>query len=216
MMHPIQPNQINVNPFLMARSNTVVSSRIEGARGSQILKYKDGTEWVVLPINKVQERFCGFLYLNRAIKNSGLEHIKAAENKIAIHNEKQIIYLSRYCGDTKPEDSDHKEEISILERKIGFIDTIYNANLRKQDDAIFVFDTEKNSFAQQLHGIIDSFIPLHNALLALLIESSGYDQEQIDHLKQEAQEILRASQPIRFDSASRVVKCSALEGKEEE
>src|SRR5690348_7415785 len=97
--------------YTMRSSNTITEER-EGGRGNQqiILKYQDGTEWIFLN-NRGKERFCGFLYLEKAINDVGLKTIKAAENKIAIRGS-QIIYLSRYCGEEKPGFMEFHEELS--------------------------------------------------------------------------------------------------------
>ncbi len=123
--------------------------------------------------NAQQERFCGFLYLESAIAEAGLKHIQAAPNKLALHD-RQIIYLSQYCGENKigfPEQLKYADELATLNQKIGFIDTLMGANLRCIGDQIFVFDTEKSSFDPKVRDKIDTFTPLHNAI-RLAIEKS--------------------------------------------
>jgi hypothetical protein len=157
----------------MDPSNEVVEMR-RGGRFNQsiILKYQDDTEWVFLN-NKPEERFCGFLYLQKALEESNLNTIQAAENKIAIHDRK-IIYLSRWHGDKKPdfmELFEYNNELSTLKQDIGFTDTIGNANLRKQDGVVYVFDTEKGSFDKSVHEKIDSFVQQHDIIRSVLEKS---------------------------------------------
>lgn len=173
----MQPVEIQQNPYVMDSSNKFVDMRA-GGRGNQckILKFEDDTEWVYLP-NSAQERFCGFLYLENAIKESHLEKVKAAENKMAIHNRK-IIYLSRYRGEEKLSfltSAKYAEEIGILKEQIGFTDL---TNLRVQGAAVYVFDTEKMSFSENVHEQMDAFIHQHDALRASLEELLRNEQEQ--------------------------------------
>lgn len=168
-----QIQQIDHSQYIIDSSNKIVSMR-KGGRLDQsiILKYEDNSEWVFLN-NRVVERFCGFLYLQKAIKELSLNNIQAAENKIAIHGRK-IIYLSRYYGDEKPdfmELSEYDSELSVLRQDIGFTDTIGNANLRKQDNTVYVFDTEKGSFDKSVHEKIDSFVKQHDVIRSLLEKS---------------------------------------------
>jgi hypothetical protein len=165
--------QNNNNSYIMNPNNQLVGMR-KGGRFNQsvILEYQDKTEWVFLN-NKTEERFCGFLYLQKAINDSNLHTLQAAENKIAIHDRK-IIYLSRYYGDKKPEFMElfeYNNEISILQQKIGFIDMTGNCNLRKKDNFVYVFDTEKTSFDKSVHEKIDSFVHQHNVIRSILEES---------------------------------------------
>ena len=92
--------EVNSNDYIMDPANKVTGLR-QGGRGnsSNILKYADGSEWVVLMKNPI-ERFCGFLYLQEALSELNVGKIEAANNKIAIHR-KEIIYLSKYHGDNK-------------------------------------------------------------------------------------------------------------------
>ena len=154
-------NYIMAEPFTSMR---------KGGRFDQstILKYEDGSEWIFLN-NVPKERFCGFLYLQNALKESGLNNVFAAENKMTMHNH-QIIYLSRYCGEKRPEYFEHKANLQTLSDKIGFTDTAGCANLREEDGKIYVFDTEKHSFDPTVRHKIDSFIPLHDAIKASLEE----------------------------------------------
>lgn len=170
--------QFDHSQYIMGSNNKIDSMR-KGGRFNQstILKYEDKSEWVFLCNNGI-ERFCGFLYLQNAIKDSNLKTVQAAENKIAIHDRK-IIYLSRYYGDKKPDSTElleHDNELSVLKRDIGFTDTAGNANLRKQGNAIYVFDTEKSSFDQSVHGKIDSFVQQHDVIRSAL-EISLQDEE---------------------------------------
>ena len=161
------------NSYIMNPNNKIVEMR-NGGRFNQsiILKYQDDTEWVFLS-NKPEERFCGFLYLQKELKKSNLNKIQASENKIAIHDRK-IIYLSRWHGDKKPDFSEtdgYTKELLTLEQDIGFTDMSGNANLRKKDDVIYVFDTEKHSFDRSVHEKIDSFVHQHKAIREILEKS---------------------------------------------
>lgn len=156
---PFGTEQTDYKKYIMDTSNEIAEMR-KGGRGDQvtILKYQDGTEWVFLS-NSPVERFCGFLYLQKALEESNLNTIQAAENKIALHNRK-IIYLSRWRGEVKPGFMEYRQELSTL-AKVGFTDTAFNANLRVQDGVVYVFDTEKSSFDVSVHEKIDSFISQH-------------------------------------------------------
>ncbi len=166
---------INFDDYTMSPDNTITDMR-RGGRFDimQILTYTDGTEWVFLD-NKPTERFCGFLYLQNALNEMGLTKLRAAENKMAL-NGRQIIYLSQYCGETRPGftggsgpiDKETFHELSVLDNEIGFTDTAGMANLRKKEDAIYVFDTEKTSFASTVRDKIDAFRPLHDQIRASL------------------------------------------------
>ena len=147
------------NSYIMDPDNEMVSMR-RGGRGNQsvILQYQDDTEWVFLN-DKPQERFCGFLYLQKALKESNISTIQAAENKITIHDRK-IIYLSQYCGEKKldfMESGKYMNELSILAKTVGFTDMLAYANLRLKDEIVYVFDTEKSSFDKSVREKIDSF-----------------------------------------------------------
>lgn len=173
--------QVDFNQYIMDPTNEIVEMRKGGMfNRAIILTYKDGSEWVFLN-NKGEERFCGFLYLQNAINELNLKCIRAAENKIAIH-EKKIIYLSKYYGDKNPDTMDFEnndnlsDELLALKRDIGFADTAGNANLRKQDNVVYVFDTEKSSFAKSVHEKIDSFAQQHKALRSTLEESLNEPQ----------------------------------------
>jgi hypothetical protein len=153
--------------YIMSSSNQIENMR-RGGRFNQsiIVTYTDKSEWVFLG-DKQRERFCGFLYLQNALKESSLNKIHAAANKMAIHD-KKIIYLSGYCGETKPGFFDLIGQVSALNTDIGFTDTAGGANLRKIDNEIFVFDTEKSSFASKVHEKIDAFVKLHDAIRSSL------------------------------------------------
>ena len=162
----------------------------KGGRFNQsiILKYEDDTEWVFLNNNQ-KDRFCGFLYLEHVFKrlNSestlkklsskelNLNKIAAAENKMAIYDGK-IIYLSRYCGEKKPEFFEHMDMFQTLQKKIGFIDIMGCANLREKDDKLYVFDTEKSSFSSSVHQKIDLFVNLHDAIRSSLEEKLSWNE----------------------------------------
>lgn len=165
---PHVAHETDNNSYIIDDTNKIMSTR-KGGRLNQstIVKYDDGTEWVLLT-DKLKERFCGFLYLQNAIKESGLNNVKPAENKMSIHGQK-IIYLSRYCGEEKPKLLlDHSEELLTLKKDIGFTDIAESANLRKRDGKVYVFDTEKRSFKSDVHGKIDSFVHSHDAILKSL------------------------------------------------
>lgn len=165
-----QVQQVDNNQYIMSSTNKIVEMR-KGGRFNQsiILRYEDNSEWVFLN-NRPEERFCGFLYLQKAIKESNLNSVRAAENKIAIHD-RQIIYLSRYYGDKKPdfmELHEYNDELSVLQQDIGFTDAVGYTNLRKQNNTVYVFDTEKNSFDKSVHEKIDSFVQQHNLILSVV------------------------------------------------
>ena len=87
----------DIESYVMASDNPITNLRRGGRHDqSTILTYADGTEWVFLT-NKAKERFCGFLYMQNAIKEAGLAKVKAAQNKMAIvedeqHGQKLFIY----------------------------------------------------------------------------------------------------------------------------
>jgi hypothetical protein len=170
-------NPPSSNPYIMNPANPVVNMR-RGGRFNQsiILKYEDGSEWVFLN-NRAEERFCGFLYLQKELKDLGVSRVQAAENKMAIQDRK-IIYLSKYYGDNKPDFMElhgYGKELSILDREVKFTDTTANANLRKKDGVVYVFDTEKGSFHSSVHEKIDSFVGQHNLIRSILEESLEND-----------------------------------------
>lgn len=140
-----------------------------GGRLSQsiILKYDDRSEWVYLN-NNVEERFCGFLFLQNALRELNINNILPAENRMAIH-EREIIYLSKYCGEKKLDSPENDDKLEIL-RKVGFIDFAGYANLRIEDGKIWVFDTEKSSFDKEIRDTIDVFVDLHKTIRASLEE----------------------------------------------
>ncbi len=151
--------------YIMDPNQYIVSQR-EGGRGKQItiVQYQDGTEWVYLS-DKQKERFCGFLYLQDVIQKANEQQsVAPAQNRMALHQGK-IIYLSRYCGETKPEFFKYLERILVL-AKIGFTDTGQMANLRVQNNILYVFDTEQNSFAPETGEKLHAFEPLHDAIRA--------------------------------------------------
>lgn len=164
----------DLSNYIMSNSNQIKSMRYGGRfNQSIILTYTDTSEWVFLN-DTPKERFCGFLYLQDAIKKAGLSTIRAADNKMALHD-KKIIYLSRYCGEIKPNEYEFLDplkfsEFSILKNKIGFVDMLGSANIRKKNDKIYVFDTEKLSFHSSVRKNIDSFVELHDKIKAHLEE----------------------------------------------
>jgi hypothetical protein len=135
--------------YIMDSNNQIIGMR-QGGRFNQsiILNYEDSTEWVFVD-NKQKERFCGFLFLQKALKESNLHNMLPAENKMAIHDRK-IIYLSKYCGEKKPDSFERIKDIRAL-NNLGFTDTPGGANLREENDKIYIFDTEKGSFDKSVH-----------------------------------------------------------------
>lgn len=159
--------------YIMDSQNGITSMR-EGGRfnRSVILTFADESEWVFLS-DKGKERFCGFLYLKKALERAGVDKIFAAENKMAIHDGR-VIYLSEYQGETKIDDPNMKwtedlgEQLRKLNDEVGFIDTVAGTNLRLKNDSIYVFDTEKTSFSPAVRPEIDQFLPEHDAIRASL------------------------------------------------
>lgn len=158
--------QIDYSEYVMDQNHKIVGMR-NGGRGnsSLIVQYEDGSEWVYLG-NRTAERFCGFLYLQEALKQAGLENVFAAQNKLAVNNGK-ILYLSRYCGERKPQFEEVSKVNQVLS-KIGFTDNSASANMRKIDDTMYIFDTEKLSFDKSVYAAIDSFKPLHDEIRSRL------------------------------------------------
>lgn len=174
---PFKMNQINSNnDYIMDPDIKIIETKIREMRINEvksktfvILRYQDGTEWVHLEDNPI-ERFCGFLYLINELKVLDVIKIQAVENKMAI-KDKKIIYLSKYYGDEKPYIGyDFCKELFILNDEIRYTDTDGNRNLRKKDDTIYVFDTEKRSFGKSVRDRIDAFVEQHNALRSILEE----------------------------------------------
>jgi hypothetical protein len=152
----------------------IIDSELAGMRkggrfnNSTILTYEDGTEWIFLN-NKAEERFCGFLFLQDALKQSKVDGVGAAANKMAMHNG-SIIYLSKYCGETKPDYLESLKKINYIKTNAGFTDLTGCANLREVEGTIYIFDTEKGSFDPRVRDAIDQYLPLHNAIKASLEE----------------------------------------------
>lgn len=63
------------------------------------------------------------------MKEASLSMIKAALNKMVLHNSK-IIYLSKYCGEAKNYHGEEIQGLTALDRKVGFVDTLGGASLR--------------------------------------------------------------------------------------
>ncbi len=158
----------NNTPYIDPRDyfldSEIIAER-KGGRGDNCTIYKDttGTEWVKLEGN-VKLRFCGFLYLKKALEESNLDYIKAAENKIAIHDRK-IVYLSKYCGEEKVSFFKYIEKLQPLQT-LGFTDIA--ANLRILDEKIYVFDTELKSFNQNVYEKILTYKPTHKSIRAFV------------------------------------------------
>jgi hypothetical protein len=150
----------------------ILDSELVGIRqggrfnNSTILTYEDRTEWVFLN-NKAEERFCGFLFLQNALKQSNVDGVVAAENKMATYKG-DIIYLSKYCGETKPDCVDNFQKINCIKTNAGFTDLIGCANLREVEGTVYIFDTEKGSFDPRVRDTIDQYMPLHNTIKAFL------------------------------------------------
>lgn len=123
---------------------------------------EDGSEWVVLLNGNLKERFMGYLYLEAAISELATDRLKAAENKIGSYMDK-IHYFSRYVGENKLTFLDFHDEKNLLS-ETGFKDFIGNANLRKKDDILYVFDTEKGSFSDEVHSKISEFEVMHDTI----------------------------------------------------
>ena len=158
----------NYSNYIMNPDNQITGMRLGGRLNqAKILTYEDGSEWVFLT-DKGKERFCGFLYLQNALKESNIENIEAAENKIAIYD-KKIIYLSKYYGDEKPDPWKNLDKIQAI-RKTGFSDLSNCANLREQNGKTYIFDTEKFSFNPDVHNEIDSFAPVHDEIIESLLQ----------------------------------------------
>jgi len=161
--------KVDYSAYIIDSSNQIKEIR-KGGRLNQsvILTFEDNSEWVFLN-NKGKDRFCGFLYLQGALKAANLsDRIVAAENKMAFHN-REVIYLSKYCGENRPDVFECFSEVAEL-KSVGFEDTIGAANLRKYDGKICVFDTEKGSFAPSVREKIDAFTIVHDSIRATLEE----------------------------------------------
>ena len=159
--------------YIMDTTNNVVGNRHEERLNqSTILKYADGSEWVLLD-DKPEERFCGFLYLEQALRDLNMSRVQAAENKIAIHDRK-IVYLSKYYGDYEPrrvELHQYDQELEVLDQEVKFTDIVGGKNLREKDGVVYVFDTEKGSFHRSVYLKIDSFIQQHTIIRSILEKS---------------------------------------------
>lgn len=127
----------------------------------KIITYDDGSEWVLLN-NPLRDRFCGYLFLKNALELSNIQNVEAAENRMAL-NDKTVIYLSKYCGEVKPDILERFEDTAAV-RRIGYRDLDGYTNLREKDGTIYIFDTEKTSFKKPLREEIDSFGPLHDKI----------------------------------------------------
>lgn len=156
----------NYDSYIIDPNNQLQGVRA-GGRGNamQILTYQDGTEWVYLA-NKQSQRFCGFLYLQDALKREGFDNILPAENKMAL-NGRQIIYLSRYCGEQRVEDFSKARTVFANLQKIGFTDNFGGCNLREIGEKYYVFDTEPASFTG-VSSQINAFMPMHDAIRKVL------------------------------------------------
>lgn len=152
--------QINYSNYIIP-GDFVTERRGSGLRGNEfyILKSKDGTEWVHLTDpRKNKERFCGFLYL----QNAQLNEVVPAENKMSKYRG-DIIYISKYCGENRPNMLQAAEAVSEL-LNIGYKDLQMCTNMRIVDKKLYLFDTEKSSFYAKVHDQIDSFSALHDAI----------------------------------------------------
>jgi hypothetical protein len=172
---------VDYDSYIMSSKNQISKMRYGGrGGGSLILTYTDGTEWVLLN-DQLKDRFCGYLYLQNALKEAHVEKIKAAPNKMAIHD-REILYLSQYCGEKRlgaVEMTKYDNQLSTLE-EAGFADMVGCTNLREMNEEIFVFDTEKNSFKSKVHEKIDSFAQLHDKIRSVLEDSIQTDNKKND------------------------------------
>lgn len=164
-----------------------ISAIRKGGRSNsfQIVTFDDRSEWVVMT-DKGNERFCGYLYLKNALEKAGSSKVKAAENKL-FWDKGKVYVLSRYCGEKKLEMKDLLSNPNYIEclkliDKVHFSDTLGFANLRKEEDKIYVFDTEKNSFASSVHEKIDEMEGTRAKIEKLLIQKvSGVEQPESKH-----------------------------------
>jgi hypothetical protein len=156
------------------------------ANAYHMFQYEDNTEWIMLD-NQLAGRFCGFLFLQQALKDAGYNHIIAAENKLAIIDD-QVCYLSRYCGEElppKPKGMSFLGNPTVDLTEIGFTDG--NANLRMKNGINYVFDTEKGSFHSSVHAQIDAFMPLHDKIRACADQILASRQTAASPTTQEAE-----------------------------
>jgi len=144
-----------------------------GTRSFSVLTLEDGTEWVLG--DRSIQRFLGYLYLKKSIEYHQLVKFRPAEvryiykpkikDRISVRvktinegslkglrtiNSSDFFSVSKYMGDTKPEEQDIPfGEKFILVSEIGFVDIAYGANLRKEGDHIYILDTEYGSFKSE-------------------------------------------------------------------
>lgn len=142
---------------------SVTIQRTERKRNQTIHTLSDGTQWVQLK-DHGEERFRGYLYLNQALKNN--DFVQAAENKMMLLKTGQIIYLSKYCGDQKPDNLEPALEQAYkgLKEKPGYTDTENYSNARIQDGKLYLFDTEKFSFSPAVHNKIGAMEKTRDAI----------------------------------------------------
>lgn len=167
----------NLEQYLIDPSVAFLHER-NGGRGDniEIITLSDGTQWVPLLDSKVHERFCGFLFLKKALEEAGRSKVKPADNKL-FFNGKKVLYLSRYCGEKKMEGFKFLEDWIALVQA-GFTDTGESANMRIVEGELRVFDTEKASFDPKVHGQIDAMEATRAKIEALLLSKVETKEEE--------------------------------------
>jgi len=167
-----KPENYIINP-----SQLPVKTRMGGRfNNHRIVTYENGTEWLVLQ-DKPKERFSGYLYLENSISANGLEHVRAAKNRLAYLGGKEIALLSEYCGDTKTElmslgftiSPNVFDELITISEKIGFTDDPASANGCVYKSKLCIFDTEKASFDRKVHPDINAYDPRFKEVFESLV-----------------------------------------------
>ncbi len=159
--------------YVMQADNQIISE--EEGHGSVVLTYADGSKWVWLK-DKPEERFVGFLYLEKALETIEVHSVAAASNKIALHG-REIIYLSEYVGEIHPSVFKYFNEIRAIQN-IGFVDIC--GNLREKEGKVYVFDTAMNSFEYRIRHEICIFNKVHDAIRSSLEERFRKDYLDLD------------------------------------
>ncbi|MCP5508167.1 MAG: hypothetical protein H7A37_07690 [Chlamydiales bacterium] len=169
------PSNYNSSDYILdIRDDVITERKIGRASQTTVLRCKDGREWVLLNQPDVVDRFKGFLYLEKKIREKEIINCLAAPNKISKYRGR-ICYLSEYVGEAKlefdPFNMKHIQKLQIvafLQGDARFID-IGNygiwTNVRVHNEKIYVFDTEKSSFDKSVHPNIDSFQDIHDTIL---------------------------------------------------
>ncbi len=168
IMNPSSTQSRDYSDYILPSDYCPRESRTYGVRPCRLFTYMDDSSWVPMSRDTGKERICGFFYLQRALKEKGGDKIKAAENRMAIVNG-EIVYLSRYCGEDQPRKLD-EQELSVI-NEVGYADiNMGPVNLRRKGDTLYIFDTEKSSFNKRVHGQIDEYSGLHDAIHGILEE----------------------------------------------